>query len=127
MDRHSRYVTLSIGTGCSHAILSLELFSHPICDLPALGKLIGDGFFYLVLIYPKATVAEKHGQRTVLLISLIGSAATCFMFGTSTSMNQALVIRLLQGTFAGAIGVARGSVAVITDRTNEGRAWAVLG
>lgn len=74
-----------------------------------------------------ATVAEKHGQRTVLLISLIGSAATCFLFGTATSMNQALVIRLLQGTFAGAIGVARGTVAVITDQTNEGRAWAVLG
>ncbi|KAF9653498.1 major facilitator superfamily MFS-1 [Thelephora ganbajun] len=74
-----------------------------------------------------ATVAEKHGQRIVLLISLIGTAVTCFLFGTSTSMNEALVIRLLQGTFAGAIGVARGTVAVITDQTNEGRAWAVLG
>lgn len=72
-------------------------------------------------------MAEKHGQRAVLLISLIGSAVTCFLFGTSTTMNQALVIRLLQGTFAGAIGVARGTVAVITDQTNEGRAWAVLG
>ena len=106
---------------------SLELFSHSVRDLPALGKLICDNTFYSVLIYPKATVAEKHGQRTVLLISLIGSATTCFLFGTSTSMNQALVIRLLQGTFAGAIGVARGTVAVITDQTNEGRAWAVLG
>lgn len=92
-----------------------------------MGELIGDKIPYSVLIYSKATVAEKHGQRTVLLISLIGSAATCFLFGTATSMNQALVIRLLQGTFAGAIGVARGTVAVITDQTNEGRAWAVLG
>lgn len=74
-----------------------------------------------------ATVAEKHGQRTVLVISLIGSSVTCFLFGTSTTMNEALVIRLLQGTFGGAIGVARGTVAVITDQTNEGRAWAVLG
>ena len=108
-------------------ICSLELLPHTICDLPALGELIGDKIPSPVLIYPKATVAEKHGQRTVLLISLIGSAATCFLFGTSTSMSQALAIRLLQGTFAGAIGVARGTVAVITDQTNEGRAWAVLG
>ena len=108
-------------------IHSLEFLPHSIRDLPALGELVGDYLSYPILIYPKATVAEKHGQRTVLLISLIGSAATCFLFGTSTSMNQALVIRLLQGTFAGAIGVARGTVAVITDQTNEGRAWAVLG
>lgn len=106
---------------------SLEFLPHSIRDLPALGKLIGDKMFHPVLIYSKATVAEKHGQRAVLLISLIGSAVTCFLFGTSTSMNEALVIRLLQGTFAGAIGVARGTVAVITDQTNEGRAWAVLG
>lgn len=127
MDGHSWYVTLSTNIGRSLTICSLELLPHSIRDLTALGELVGDDIFYPVLIYPKATVAEKHGQRTVLLISLIGSAATCFLFGTSTSMNQALVIRLLQGTFAGAIGVARGTVAVITDQTNEGRAWAVLG
>jgi MFS family permease len=119
-------VTLSIDSDCSLIIRSLELLSHSIRDLSALGELICNTF-YPILIYPKATVAEKHGQRTVLLISLIGSAITCFLFGTSTSMSQALVIRLLQGTFAGAIGVARGTVAVITDQTNEGRAWAVLG
>lgn len=127
LDRHSRYVTLSVDTSYSLTTRSLKLFSHSIRDLPALGELVVDNSFYPLLIYPKATVAEKHGQRTVLLISLIGSAITCFLFGTSTSMNEALVIRLLQGTFAGAMGVARGTVAVITDQTNEGRAWAVLG
>ena len=106
---------------------SLEFLSHSIRNLLTLGKLIGDKAFYAILIYSKATVAEKHGQRTVLLISLIGSSVTCFLFGTSTTMSEALVIRLLQGTFGGAIGVARGTVAVITDQTNEGRAWAVLG
>ena len=108
-------------------IRSLELLPHSIFDLPTLGELIGDKISCPILIYSKATVAEKHGQRTVLLISLIGSAVTCLLFGTSTTMNEALVIRLLQGTFAGAIGVARGTVAVITDQTNEGRAWAILG
>ena len=118
---------LSIAISCLLTTCSLELLPHSIRDFPALGELIGDRTFHPVLICSKATVAEKHGQRTVLLISLIGSAVTCFLFGTSTTMNEALVIRLLQGTFAGAIGVARGTVAVITDQTNEGRAWAVLG
>jgi len=127
LDRRSWYGALAIDTSYYLTLCSIKLLSHSIRDLPALGESIGDNISYPILINSKATVAEKHGQRTVLLVSLVGSAATCLLFGTSTSMNQALVIRLLQGTFAGAIGVARGTVAVITDQTNEGRAWAVLG
>jgi Major Facilitator Superfamily len=74
-----------------------------------------------------ATVAEKHGQRLVLFVSLIGSSLTCSLFGTSTTLKQAIAIRLMQGVFAGAIGVARSCVTVITDPTNEGRAYAILG
>ncbi|KAI0760328.1 major facilitator superfamily MFS-1 [Fomes fomentarius] len=74
-----------------------------------------------------ATVAAKHGPRLVLTISLLGSAITCCLFGTATSIEQAIVIRLMQGVFAGAIGVARGCVTSITDQSNEGRAYAILG
>jgi len=61
------------------------------------------------------------------MISLLGSAITCFAFGASTTLQQAICIRLLQGIFAGAVGVARGCVAFITDPSNEGRAYAILG
>ncbi|KAA1472420.1 major facilitator superfamily MFS-1 [Dentipellis sp. KUC8613] len=74
-----------------------------------------------------ATIANRHGQRLVLLISLLGSSLTCALFGTATTLRQAMVIRLMQGIFAGAIGVARGSVAFVTDPSNEGRAYAILG
>ncbi|KAF8905262.1 hypothetical protein CPB84DRAFT_1705871 [Gymnopilus junonius] len=74
-----------------------------------------------------STVAEKHGRRVVLMISLLGSAFTCLIFGTSTTLQQAICIRLLQGVFAGSVGVARGCVAFVTDPSNEGRAYAILG
>jgi MFS family permease len=74
-----------------------------------------------------ATVAERHGQRLVLFVSLLGGSLTCALFGTSTSLKQAIVIRLMQGVFAGAIGVARSCVTVISDPSNEGRAYAILG
>ncbi|KZP15768.1 major facilitator superfamily MFS-1 [Athelia psychrophila] len=74
-----------------------------------------------------ATVAQKHGQRAVLFISLLGSAVTVLVFGTCSSLGEAIVIRLLQGVFAGAVGVARGSVTIVTDPSNEGRAYAILG
>jgi MFS family permease len=72
-------------------------------------------------------VAEKYGRRLVLFLSLFGSAVACLVFGTATTISQAISIRLLQGVFAGAIGVARGSVGFMTDATNEGRAYAILG
>ncbi|KAF9225966.1 hypothetical protein BS17DRAFT_777966 [Gyrodon lividus] len=74
-----------------------------------------------------ATVAEKHGRRTVLTLCLFGSAVTVLIFGTCTSLRQAIAVRLLQGIFAGAVGVARGCVASVTDVTNEGRAYAIMG
>lgn len=74
-----------------------------------------------------ATVAEKHGRRIVLFLSLLGGSLTCALFGTSTSLKQAVAIRMMQGVFAGAIGVARGCVTVISDPSNEGRAYAILG
>ncbi|KAI6124486.1 major facilitator MFS-1 [Pisolithus croceorrhizus] len=81
--------------------------------------------FFTSLLW--ATVAERHGRRIVLTLSLFGSAVTVTIFGTCTSLRQALVTRLLQGIFAGAVGVARGTVTSVTDITNDGRAYAILG
>ncbi|KAG2154186.1 uncharacterized protein EDB93DRAFT_1133165 [Suillus bovinus] len=74
-----------------------------------------------------ATAADRHGRRLVLTLSLLGSAVTVLLFGTCTSLRQAIAVRLLQGIFAGAVGVARGCVATVTDITNEGRAYAIMG
>ncbi|KAG2059734.1 hypothetical protein BDR06DRAFT_905245 [Suillus hirtellus] len=74
-----------------------------------------------------ATAADRHGRRLVLTLSLLGSAVTVLLFGTCTSLRQAITVRLLQGIFAGAVGVARGCVATVTDTTNEGRAYAIMG
>ena len=63
----------------------------------------------------------------MLTVALFGGSLSCALFGTSTSLRQAICVRLVQGIFAGAIGVARGCVTVITDPSNEGRAYAILG
>jgi len=99
-----------------------------IPHITALGNEIPSSSFTLSLIkFPQATIAAKHGQRIVLFVSLLSSAVTCLIFGTLMSLQQAITIRLLQGIFAGAVGVARGCVTVITDTSNEGRAYAILG
>ena len=106
---------------------SIHVFPHTISYFFTLGKPYINSYLTYVTTYYQATVADRHGKRAVLFVSLLGSALTCFAFGTSTSLPEALAIRLLQGIFAGSIGVARSSVATITDGSNEGRAYAILG
>lgn len=74
-----------------------------------------------------ATVANKYGCRLVLVVCLLGGSITCTVFGLCKNIEQALTVRLLQGLFGGAVGVARGAVTSITDESNSGRAYAILG
>lgn len=74
-----------------------------------------------------ASIAQKHGRRAVLLASLLGNALSLTLFGASTSTGMAICVRLCQGIFAGAVGVARGAVRDITDPTNEARAYTLVG
>lgn len=67
------------------------------------------------------------GRRNVLCASLLGSALTCAAFGVQRTFARAVAVRLVQGVFAGAIGVAREGVAAVTDASNEGRAYAIMG
>lgn len=74
-----------------------------------------------------ASAAQKHGRRAVLLVSLIGNAVSLVVFGMSTNIKMAISVRLAQGLFNGAVGVAKGAVRDLTDETNEGRAMGQLG
>ncbi|CAO1620664.1 unnamed protein product [Parajaminaea phylloscopi] len=74
-----------------------------------------------------ASIADRYGRRAVLLASLCGNALTLATFGTSTNLKMALTVRLAQGLFNGAVGVAKGAIRDLTDSTNEGRAYAILG
>ncbi|WFC99285.1 hypothetical protein MYAM1_002029 [Malassezia yamatoensis] len=74
-----------------------------------------------------ASAAEKHGRRTVLQVSLVGSTLSLIAFGLSPNLAWALLFRLAQGFFNGAVGVAKGAVRDLTDETNESRAYAQMG
>ncbi|KAF7325895.1 Major facilitator superfamily MFS-1 [Mycena kentingensis (nom. inval.)] len=73
-----------------------------------------------------AKFADVYGRRLALVLSLLGTGTTVTVFGTCNSLKAAIGVRLLQGVFGGAVGVARGSVSSIADQTNEGRAYAIL-
>lgn len=74
-----------------------------------------------------SSIADRYGRRAVLLASLCGNALTLATFGASTNLKMALTVRMAQGLFNGAVGVAKGAIRDLTDPTNEGRAYAILG
>ncbi|VDC05150.1 unnamed protein product [Peniophora sp. CBMAI 1063] len=95
---------------------------------PFAGALVASFFvgqFITSLLW--ANIAVRINNRFVLTTSLLGATITCGLFGMSTTLTQATVIRFAQGVFAGAIGVARGCVSGVTDTSNESRAYAILG
>lgn len=72
-------------------------------------------------------LADRYGRRAVLVSSLIGGAGCLVLFGVSRSLAVAIVVRLAQGVFGGAVGVYRGSIRDITDATNESTAYSLMG
>lgn len=72
-------------------------------------------------------VADKYGRRAVLVSSLLGGAGCLLLFGVSKTLAVAIVVRLAQGVFGGAVGVYRGSIRDITDSTNESTAYSLMG
>jgi len=125
----SEFLTANVST--PFLLFMVESFDEfsPGADVGFATGLLVSTFFFTQFLTSLlwATVAEKHGQRLVLFVSLLGGSLTCALFGTSTTLKQAIAIRMMQGVFAGSMGVARGCVTVISDPSNEGRAYAILG
>ncbi|KAE8258706.1 hypothetical protein A4X13_0g1508 [Tilletia indica] len=74
-----------------------------------------------------ASAASRYGRRVVLFVSLAGNCASLILFGTSRNLKMAIAIRLMQGLFNGAVGVAKGAMRDLTDSTNETRAYGIMG
>ena len=59
------------------------------------------------------------GRKRVLIIGLLGSALTSFLFGVSKSYAWALLMRGLAGSLSGNHPILLNIVGDITDETNE--------
>lgn len=70
-------------------------------------------------------ISEKIGIKPVLLIGLISSFICTIAFGFSNSILWAIIIRLLQGMFSGNLGVTKTYLYLITDKSNETKAFAM--
>ena len=70
-------------------------------------------------------ISEKIGIKPVLLMGLISSFICTIVFGFSNNIIWAIITRLLQGIFSGNLGVTKTYLYLITDKSNETKAFAM--
>eukprot|EP00292_Cryptomonas_paramecium_P023125 CAMPEP_0113672034 /NCGR_PEP_ID=MMETSP0038_2-20120614/6033_1 /TAXON_ID=2898 /ORGANISM="Cryptomonas paramecium" /LENGTH=187 /DNA_ID=CAMNT_0000588247 /DNA_START=108 /DNA_END=667 /DNA_ORIENTATION=- /assembly_acc=CAM_ASM_000170 len=71
-------------------------------------------------------LSDRIGVRPVMLLGL-GSTVVCtILFGFCMNLTQAIIARFTLGFLNGNVGVAKTFVGLITDETNEARAFGMM-
>ncbi|KAK5987279.1 Major facilitator superfamily multidrug transporter mfsB [Cladobotryum mycophilum] len=83
--------------------------------------------FVTAMLWGRIADSKFAGRKTVLLIGLLGTSASCVGFGFSTTFWQALVFRTLGGATNGNIGVMRTMVSeIVREKKYQARAFLLL-
>lgn len=83
--------------------------------------------FLTAMMWGRIADSSRFGRKTVVLIGLIGTMASCLGFGFSTSFWQALVFRSLGGATNGNVGVLRTMISeVVREKKYQQRAFVLL-
>ncbi|KAJ2995153.1 hypothetical protein HDV02_001038 [Globomyces sp. JEL0801] len=72
-------------------------------------------------------LSDRYGRRPILLFGLIGNSVSILMFGLSKSLTWAIVSRFACGFLNGNIGVAKTVLGEITDKSNQAKAFSLIG
>lgn len=82
---------------------------------------------FTAMLWGRVADSSRAGRKTVVLIGLAGTAASCVGFGLSTSFWQALVFRSLGGATNGNVGVLRTMISeLVRDKKYQQRAFVLL-
>lgn len=95
------------------------------------GLLIGSYSFAQALATPwLGRLSDKYGRRAVILISLLGNAASMFLFALAVErlvLPLLFVSRILAGVTAGNLGACQAAIADVTDKSERSAAMGRLG
>lgn len=83
--------------------------------------------FLTAMLWGRVADSSHAGRKTVVLIGLAGTMASCLGFGFSTSFGQALAFRCLGGCTNGNVGVLRTMISeTVQDKKYQQRAFVLL-
>ncbi|KAJ3111220.1 hypothetical protein HDU96_005898, partial [Phlyctochytrium bullatum] len=81
----------------------------------------------MIFSYPWGVAADVWGRKPSLLVGLLGSCVCTILFGFAPSFAIALVLRFICGSLNGIVSITKTTLSEITDSTNQGTAFGVLG
>eukprot|EP01095_Lingulamoeba_sp_RSL-Kostka_P007365 TRINITY_DN233_c0_g3_i1.p1 TRINITY_DN233_c0_g3~~TRINITY_DN233_c0_g3_i1.p1 ORF type:complete len:517 (+),score=122.42 TRINITY_DN233_c0_g3_i1:87-1637(+) len=84
-------------------------------------------FAQVISSLPIGLASDKFGRKPILMIGILGASFAMLGFGLSTNFYAALTFRLIGGLLNGNIGVAKSVLGDVTDKTNQTRAFSVIG
>ncbi|KAI9324081.1 major facilitator superfamily domain-containing protein [Zopfochytrium polystomum] len=84
-------------------------------------------FGQMIFSYPIGLAADIVGRKPALLIGLMGSCVFTFLFGFAPGFYWALVFRFICGSLNGIVSITKTTLSEITDSTNQGMAFSILG
>jgi len=106
---------------CFSMMITLENAFNARLDITAIGfsiafsmLMVGRLFFQIPIGY----FSDKHGRRPFIIAGLIIMSITTILLGEIQTLNQFIIIRLIQGIAAG--GVAAPAFALAADLSKEG-------
>jgi MFS family permease len=72
------------------------------------------------------TLSDRIGRKPVILMGLIGTSISLFIFGLSPNFTVAIIARGMSGLLNGNVPTVRSMVAELTDETNKAEAFGYL-
>lgn len=98
---------------------------------PVTGLLIGSYSLAQALATPRlGGLSDRYGRRVVILLSLVGNAASMVLFAVATQKNMLsllFVSRILAGATAGNLSACQAAITDVTDRSERAAAMGRLG
>ncbi|KAF8310792.1 MFS general substrate transporter [Clavulina sp. PMI_390] len=84
-------------------------------------------FAQLFTIYFWSSLSDRIGRKPVIMIGVSGAALSAACFGFSQSLPAMLISRSIAGALSGNVAVVSSMVSEMTDETNQGQAFPILG
>ncbi|KAL2915005.1 hypothetical protein HK105_205549 [Polyrhizophydium stewartii] len=81
----------------------------------------------LLFTYSWGYMSDKFGRRPIIIAGMLLTGTSFLTFGFSTSYWMAMVCRFVNGAVNGIVGVTMTCMSEITDETNQGSGFAILG
>ncbi|KAF8299928.1 MFS general substrate transporter [Clavulina sp. PMI_390] len=84
-------------------------------------------FSQLFTIYFWSSLSDRIGRKPVIMIGVSGAALSAACFGFSTSLPMMVISRSIAGALSGNVAVVSSMLSEMTDETNQGKAFPLLG